>query len=132
MRLACCSVRKVEPLGRALAGASAWITGLRSDQSEQRSDMEFAQWDCDRLLIKISPLTDYDRARVVAECVKLEVPVNELHSKCFLSIGCAPCTRAIRFGESERAGRWWWERDQSRECGLHVGSSGRLVRTEAA
>ena len=70
MRLACCSVRKVEPLGRALAGASAWITGLRSDQSEQRSDMEFAQWDCDRLLIKISPLTDYDRARVVAECVE--------------------------------------------------------------
>ena len=132
MRLACCAVRKVEPLGRALAGASAWVTGLRSDQSEERSEIEFAQWDSQWNLVKVAPLADYDRARVVAECAKLEVPVNELHSKCFLSIGCAPCTRAIRFGEPERAGRWWWERDDSKECGLHLTASGRLVRTEAA
>jgi phosphoadenosine phosphosulfate reductase len=132
MRLACCAVRKVEPLGRALAGASAWVTGLRSDQSEERSEIEFAQWDPEHNLVKIAPLVDYDRARVVAECAKLEVPVNELHSQRFLSIGCAPCTRAIRFGESERAGRWWWERDDSKECGLHLNAAGRLVRSDAA
>jgi phosphoadenosine phosphosulfate reductase len=130
-RLACCEVRKVEPLRRALAGASAWITGLRSDQSDQRSGTPFASWDDDRGLIKIAPLFDYNRAGVVAECAKLGVPVNELHAKCFLSIGCAPCTRAIRPGEPERAGRWWWENDDAKECGLHVDASGRLVRSAA-
>jgi phosphoadenosine phosphosulfate reductase len=131
-RLSCCHVRKVVPLQRALAGASAWVTGLRADQSEHRSATAFAEWDEERRLIKIAPLFDHNRARVVAECARLEVPVNELHAKCFLSIGCAPCTRAVRPGEPERAGRWWWERDEAKECGLHADPSGRLVRSAAA
>ena len=131
-RLSCCHLRKVVPLQRALAGASAWLTALRADQSEHRSDTSFAEWDEERGLIKVAPLFDHNRARVVAECARLEVPVNELHAKCFLSIGCAPCTRAVRPGEPERAGRWWWERDEAKECGLHVDASGRLVRSAAA
>jgi phosphoadenosine phosphosulfate reductase len=131
-RLSCCHVRKVEPLGRALEGASAWITGLRADQSEQRAHTNFAEWDPERSLMKIAPLFDHDRGRVVAECVRLGVPVNELHASGFLSIGCAPCTRAVRPGEPERAGRWWWERDNAKECGLHVDASGRLARSAAA
>lgn len=131
-RLACCAVRKVEPLRRALQGASAWITGLRADQSERRSETLFAEWDVERQLTKIAPLFDYNRGRIVAECVKLGVPVNELHSKCFLSIGCAPCTRAVRPGEAERAGRWWWETDEAKECGLHTDDTGKLVRSFAA
>lgn len=131
-RLSCCAVRKVEPLSRALAGASAWVTGLRADQSDGRARLALAEWDSERKLTKIAPLFDWDRAQVVAACVKLGVPVNELHAKCFLSIGCAPCTRAIRPGEPERAGRWWWETDQPKECGLHSDKSGVLVRNEAA
>lgn len=131
-RLSCCHVRKVEPLRQALVGASAWITGLRADQSERRAETRLVEWDQERGLTKIAPLFDYDRARIVSECVKLGVPVNELHSKCFLSIGCAPCTRAIKPGEAERAGRWWWETDTAKECGLHVDGRGRLVRSVAA
>lgn len=130
-RLACCAVRKTEPLRRALSGASGWVTGLRADQSQGRSATQLTHWDREHGLTKIAPLFDYTRAQVVGECIKLGVPVNELHSKCFLSIGCAPCTRAIRPGESERAGRWWWESDQAKECGLHV-EGGRLVRNVAA
>ena len=130
-RLSCCEVRKVEPLARALTGASAWVTGLRADQSGHRSNTNFAVWDGEHELIKIAPLFDFSRARIIAECVKLEIPVNELHARGFLSIGCAPCTRAIRPGESERAGRWWWEQDEAKECGLHVDASGRLVRSAA-
>ena len=131
-RLSCCEVRKVEPLRRALEGASAWITGLRADQSGPRAATELSQWDSEHRLIKIAPLFDYNRARVISECVRLGVPVNELHAKCFLSIGCAPCTRAIRPGEPERAGRWWWETDGAKECGLHVDASGKLVRSAVA
>jgi phosphoadenosine phosphosulfate reductase len=131
-RLSCCHVRKVVPLQRALSGASGWVTGLRADQSAHRSDTGFAGWDDEHGLIKIAPLFDYSRPRAVAECARLEVPVNELHAKCFLSIGCAPCTRAVRPGESERAGRWWWERGEAKECGLHLDPSGRLVRSAAA
>ena len=131
-RLACCNVRKVEPLGRALAGAAAWVTGLRADQSGQRAAVAFTAWDEERGLIKAAPLFDRTRAEVVAECEALGVPVNELHAKGFLSIGCEPCTRAIRPGEPERAGRWWWENDEAKECGLHIGADGRLVRAQAA
>jgi phosphoadenosine phosphosulfate reductase len=131
-RLSCCEVRKVEPLRRALAGASAWVTGLRADQSQQRSDTPFASWDPERALVKIAPLFDRTRDDVAAACAELRVPINELHSKGFLSIGCAPCTRAIRPGEPERAGRWWWEQDEAKECGLHVDGDGRLVRSAAA
>ena len=124
-RLSCCEVRKVGPLGKALVGASAWITGLRADQSLGRSQTRLAWWDVNRGLTKIAPLFDHDRQRIVSECVKLGVPVNELHAKCYPSIGCAPCTRAIRVGETERAGRWWWENDRARECGLHLDARGR-------
>ena len=130
-RLSCCGVRKVEPLNRALAGASAWVTGLRADQSNQRSAVELASWDGERSLVKIAPLFDRTRDQVAAECAELDVPINELHAKGFLSIGCEPCTRAIQPGEPERAGRWWWETDNARECGLHVSADGKLVRTAA-
>jgi phosphoadenosine phosphosulfate reductase len=131
-RLSCCQVRKVEPLGRALSGAAAWVTGLRADQSRQRSDTAFVAWDSERGLVKIAPLFDHSRGEVAAACAELDVPINELHSKGFLSIGCEPCTRALSPGEPERAGRWWWEREDARECGLHVDASGRLVRSAAA
>jgi phosphoadenosine phosphosulfate reductase len=130
-RLSCCEVRKVEPLGRALAGASGWITGLRANQSQHRSDTPFASWDADRTLVKIAPLFDHGRDEVVAACAGLNVPINELHAKGFLSIGCEPCTRALRPGEPERAGRWWWETEEAKECGLHVDAAGRLVRSAA-
>jgi phosphoadenosine phosphosulfate reductase len=131
-RLACCAVRKVAPLGRALAGAAAWVTGLRADQSDERSGVALAGWDAERRLVKFAPLFDWTRERVAAACEELGVPVNPLHAQGFLSIGCEPCTRALRPGEPERAGRWWWENDEARECGLHVGPDGRLVRTKAA
>lgn len=131
-RTACCHVRKVEPLGRALAGAQAWVTGLRADQSGGRAAVELASWDADRQLLKVAPLFDWSRERVAEFCALHDVPVNELHARGFLSIGCEPCTRALKPGEPERAGRWWWESDDARECGLHVGADGRLVRTKAA
>jgi phosphoadenosine phosphosulfate reductase len=131
-RLGCCNVRKVEPLGRALAGAAAWVTGLRSDQSDGRGGIELASWDEARGLVKFAPLFDWSRDRVAEFCAAQDVPVNELHARGFPSIGCEPCTRAVAPGEPERAGRWWWENDEARECGLHVGPDGRLVRRKAA
>lgn len=127
-RVACCNIRKVEPLGRALAGAEAWVTGLRADQSAARDAVPLAAWDSGQGLIKVSPLFDWSRDRVAEFADVEEVPVNPLHARGYPSIGCEPCTRAIRPGEPERAGRWWWENDSQRECGLHVDSSGRLVR----
>jgi len=131
-RTDCCFVRKVEPLNRALAGASAWVTGLRADQSEEREGVALAGWDEERALVKLSPLFDWTRDQVASFCAAERVPVNALHAQGFLSIGCQPCTRAVRPGEHERAGRWWWETDEARECGLHVGADGRLVRTKVA
>ena len=130
-RLACCAVRKVAPLARALAGASAWVTGLRADQSGGRAGTGLAGWDAERGLVKFAPLFDWTRARAATACELLGVPVNPLHADGYLSIGCEPCTRALRPGEPERAGRWWWENDAARECGLHVGPDGRLVRAKA-
>lgn len=127
-RIACCGVRKVEPLGRALAGAAGWITGLRADQSRARDRVELVAWDAERGLVKLAPLFDWSRERVAAACEHLGVPVNPLHAQGYLSIGCEPCTRALKPGEPERAGRWWWEQDDAKECGLHVGPDGRLVR----
>ena len=128
----CCNVRKVEPLGRALDGAGAWVTGLRADQSGDRAQVTLAAWDEERSLLKLAPLFDWTRAEVASFCAAEGVPVNELHAKGFVSIGCEPCTRAIAPGEPERAGRWWWEGAAARECGLHVGADGRLVRTKVA
>lgn len=130
-RLACCGVRKVEPLGRALEGAAGWITGLRADQSGARGAVSLASWDAARALVKLAPLFDWSRERVAAECARLAVPINPLHAQGYLSIGCEPCTRALAPGEPGRAGRWWWEQDEAKECGLHVGADGRLVRGAA-
>lgn len=129
-RLGCCGVRKVEPLGRALAGADAWVTGLRADQSGERSGVTLAGWDADRQLIKINPLFDWTREQIADFCAAQGVPINPLHAEGFLSIGCEPCTRAVKPGEPERAGRWWWETEDAKECGLHVGADGKLVRSK--
>jgi len=119
-RQACCHVRKVEPLNRALAGATGWITGLRADQSEHRANVAFAAFDAARGAIKINPLFDWTRARAVDFTREHDVPLNALHDRGFLSIGCAPCTRAVTPGEPERSGRWWWETEGKTECGLHT------------
>jgi phosphoadenosine phosphosulfate reductase len=119
-RLNCCEVRKTKPLDRALAGAAAWIAGLRADQSATRSSAGLVSFDAGRSLIKLNPLFDWTRDAVLAEVRANRVPINSLHAKGFASIGCAPCTRAIAPGEPERNGRWWWENDGGRECGLHV------------
>jgi phosphoadenosine phosphosulfate reductase len=124
-RIACCALRKVEPLGRALAGASAWITGLRADQSRERAYTSYAGFDLRYQIIKINPLFDWSRDRVVAFVHDHGIPYNPLHDRGFLSIGCAPCTRAVALGEPERAGRWWWEREEKTECGLHAGHPAR-------
>jgi phosphoadenosine phosphosulfate reductase len=118
-RKACCHVRKVLPLQRALSGGAAWVTGLRREQSGARDDTPFAAYDKAFNLIKINPLADWPLDRVEAYIAEHDVPVNALHAKGFPSIGCQPCTRAIEPGESIRAGRWWWEDETRKECGLH-------------
>jgi phosphoadenosine phosphosulfate reductase len=118
-RQACCALRKVEPLGRALAGAAAWVTGVRAEQSAERAMMDFAAIDAQHRLIKLNPLFDWTRERVIDFVRDHSVPCNSLHDRGFLSIGCAPCTRAVAPGETERSGRWWWEEQEKRECGLH-------------
>lgn len=123
-RRACCGIRKVEPLGRALEGADIWITGLRRGQSAARGGVPFAEWDGERELLKINPLADWSLSQVREAAVEKDIPINPLHLRGYPSIGCAPCTRAVKPGEDERAGRWWWERDDTRECGLHVAGAG--------
>jgi phosphoadenosine phosphosulfate reductase len=117
-RTACCDARKVEPLRRALTGAQGWITGLRADQSAFRNEASLV--DHERNLLKLNPLIDWTRQDAEDFAAAHDVPVNPLHQKGFPSIGCAPCTRAVRPGEPERAGRWWWEDESKKECGLHV------------
>ncbi|MEJ8311122.1 phosphoadenylyl-sulfate reductase [Agrobacterium larrymoorei] len=119
-RHACCHVRKLIPLAKALEGAGFWITGLRRGQSGNRAATPFAEFDADRNLIKINPLADWDIDAIKAHVAAENIPVNPLHARGYPSIGCEPCTRAIKPGEPERAGRWWWENDEKRECGLHV------------
>lgn len=119
-RHACCGVRKLKPLARALEGAEIWITGLRRGQSGNRATTPFAEFDAERGLIKVNPLADWSIEDINAHVEAQAVPVNPMHSRGYPSIGCEPCTRAIKPGEPERAGRWWWEQDEKRECGLHV------------
>jgi phosphoadenosine phosphosulfate reductase len=119
-RHSCCGVRKVVPLGRALTGAGGWITGLRADQSQNRAATAIASFDETHKLVKISPLADWHRDDVVRYVAAHDIPHNALQDRGFLSIGCAPCTRAVRPGEPERAGRWWWEDEEKKECGLHL------------
>jgi len=117
-RKSCCFVRKVEPLKRALAGNEIWITGLRAEQSANRSDMKRIEWDEGNQILKFNPLLDWSFDEMIAYIHEKKIPYNPLHDKGFVSIGCAPCTRAIAEGEDARAGRWWWE-DSKKECGLH-------------
>jgi len=120
-RLMCCGIRKVEPLERALRDLDAWITGLRPSQGESRSDVQAVEIDeLHGGRIKLNPLAGWTREEVFEYARKNAVPLNALHDEGYPSVGCASCTRAIRPGENERAGRWWWEGDGSRECGMHV------------
>ena len=119
----CCGIRKVEPLRRALANVDAWISGLRRGQSLTRSTVEIFEWDADNQKIKINPLAHWSLDQVRQYIAEKKIDINELHNKCFVSIGCAPCTRAIKPGEDIRAGRWWWEQQEQKECGLHAPKS---------
>jgi phosphoadenosine phosphosulfate reductase len=130
-RLDGCAVRKVVPLARALDGSTAWITGLRADQSADRAQVLPALFDDERGLIKVNPLFDWTRDRTREFVRAHNVPCNALHERGFLSIGCAPCTRAVMPGEPERAGRWWWEQSQQKECGLHPAHDARAMSANA-
>ncbi len=120
LRKSCCHMRKVEPLQRALNGNKAWITGMRAAQGTTRSSLPFREYDETNKLEKFNPLSDWTEQEVWAYIRLHNVPYNALHDKFYPSIGCAPCTRAIAIGEDGRAGRWWWEDANSKECGLHV------------
>lgn len=119
-RKACCFARKVEPLQRALKGKKAWITGMRAEQSETRAELPVQAFDSGNGLEKFNPLADWTEAEVWAFIRLNDVPYSKLHDKGYPSIGCAPCTRAVQPGEHVRAGRWWWESADGKECGLHV------------
>ena len=119
-RKSCCFIRKVEPLKRALKGNAIWVTGLRAEHSPDRQNLEYLEWDESNQVIKYHPLLHLSTVEVKAEITKHNIPYNPLHDRGFVSIGCLPCTRAIREGEDFRAGRWWWEDADKKECGLHV------------
>ena len=119
-RQACCDVRKIRPLRRALEGATAWITGLRADQSLHRSGVSLVEADTRYEILKVSPLIEWTRVATLDFAKANNVLLSTLHDKGFTSIGCAPCTRATSPSEPERAGRWWWEQGDKKECGLHV------------
>jgi phosphoadenosine phosphosulfate reductase len=119
LRKACCAIRKLEPLGRLLEGKTAWITGLRREQSENRAEVPYSEREANGR-IKLNPLADWTWGDVWHYIATNNVPYNPLHDQFFPSIGCAPCTRAISLGEDFRAGRWWWEAEAAKECGLHV------------
>ena len=118
-RKECCGIRKVKPLKRALAGNKCWITGIRAEQSVNRQFMDHVEWDEQNQLIKYHPLYNWTLDEVKDYIKKNNIPYNTLHDKGFPSIGCAPCTRAVQPGEDFRAGRWWWEDQSKKECGLH-------------
>jgi phosphoadenosine phosphosulfate reductase len=118
-RKTCCRIRKIEPLKRAFAGLEVWICGLRRDQSVTRSEMQPIEWDENNGLIKLNPLIDWSEDQVRAYIKEQKIPYNPLHDRGYPSIGCQPCTRAVFPGEDLRAGRWWWENPDTKECGLH-------------
>jgi phosphoadenosine phosphosulfate reductase len=131
-RKRCCHVRKVEPLKRALSGRSLWITGQRREQSPTRSDLEVLEWDETNGLYKLNPLADWSHEQVWDYIRSNDVPYNKLHDNGFPSIGCAPCTRAVVDGEDPRAGRWWWESPEHKECGIHLPGEKKAVVDFAA
>ncbi len=118
-RKECCFIRKVEPLNRALKGVDVWVTGLRADHSENRSNLELVEWDEQRQIVKVNPLANWSLEEVKEYIKQYNIPTNVLQDRGFVSLGCQPCTRAIGEGESFRAGRWWWEDNSKKECGLH-------------
>jgi phosphoadenosine phosphosulfate reductase len=120
LRKACCHIRKVQPLQRALAGKQAWITGMRAEQATTRTSLPTREYDESNLIEKYNPLSDWTEQEIWGYIRTFEVPYNALHDQFYPSIGCAPCTRAVAMGEDIRAGRWWWEDPTSKECGLHV------------
>lgn len=124
LRKSCCHARKVEPLARALAGKRAWVTGLRAQQAASRAALAPREFDAAHGIDKFSPLADWSEKDVWAYIRLHDVPYNALHDRFYPSIGCAPCTRPVALGEDIRAGRWWWEDPESKECGLHVKRSG--------
>ncbi len=119
-RKLCCRIRKIEPLKRALSNLDAWICGLRAEQSVTRAQLEAVEWDDTFNLIKVCPLADWTTKQVWEYIKENDVPYNRLHDEGYPSIGCAPCTRAVKEGEDIRAGRWWWEEPEHKECGLHL------------
>lgn len=119
-RKECCYIRKVEPLKRALQGKKIWVTGIRAEQSNNRHEMSQLEWDDINQIIKFHPIINWTLKEVKDFIFKYNVPYNPLHDLGFVSIGCAPCTRAIKDGEDFRAGRWWWEDQNKKECGLHI------------
>jgi phosphoadenosine phosphosulfate reductase len=119
-RIECCRIRKVVPLNRALKGMDVWISGIRASQSDNRSNMDWLEYDEERNLFKFYPLFDWSFDKVKDFVKENQGPYNILHDKGFVSIGCEPCTRAIQPGEDFRAGRWWWENGGTKECGCHV------------
>ncbi|MBK5291778.1 MAG: phosphoadenylyl-sulfate reductase [Acidobacteriia bacterium] len=125
-RKLCCHVRKVRPLERKLEGMDAWAVGLRREQSPERAQVKKVEELDGR--VKLSPLADWTRQQVEEHLLRYQVPRHALEAKGYPSIGCAPCTRAVQPGESERAGRWWWEQDGSKECGLHITPTGEMRR----
>jgi phosphoadenosine phosphosulfate reductase len=129
LRRRCCEIRKVEPLRRALAGKASWVTGQRREQSPTRSSLALQEQDTAHGLVKFNPLVDWSEHDVWEYIGRHGVPYNALHEQGYRSIGCAPCTRPTLPGEDVRAGRWWWEAPEARECGLHVEPDGRLVRS---
>jgi phosphoadenosine phosphosulfate reductase len=129
LRKRCCHIRKVEPLERALAGKQAWITGQRRDQAATRAGLNVREYDEARGIVKFNPLADWTEGEVWDLIRERDIPYNALHDQGYRSIGCAPCTRPTVAGEDVRAGRWWWELRDARECGLHAAPDGRLVRS---
>jgi len=127
LRRRCCAIRKTEPLNRALAAKTLWITGLRREQATTRAGVDVLAFDAANRLMKLNPLAEWSHDDVWAYLRHHGVPVNALHARGYPSIGCEPCTRAVRTDEDPRAGRWWWEQADTRECGLHVAPDGRLV-----
>lgn len=119
-RKECCGIRKIEPLHRAIKGNKLWVTGIRADQSPNREDMSNVEWDNSNQLFKFHPIFEWTLNDVKAYIKQYNIPYNTLHDKGFPSIGCLPCTRAIQPGEDFRAGRWWWEDQSKKECGLHA------------
>ncbi|MGK5013464.1 phosphoadenylyl-sulfate reductase [Janthinobacterium sp. MDB2-8] len=130
MRRECCRIRKVEPLGRALAGNKAWITGQRRAQSTTRAELHVQEDDAAHAMTKFNPLADWSEQDVWDYIRANDVPYNALHDQGYPSIGCEPCTRAVQPGEDVRAGRWWWENPDSKECGLHM-VDGKLIRIKS-